>query len=304
MKNLLKLILVMSGIAFSGQELPLPKIDDSLEVIQEHVTGILPLDSELLLFSHQKPLFAKGPYKPSGKTRQERFGNLSDWVRQELRKVPTTTTIVGAYKLPKGLLLVDGRNLLTYVLKDDFQINASGSIIWDRILPYRDSIGEAPVFEIANLRKKYLKQMSEAEHKVRSMAFKEKSNSYYHFFALTGAFSAPLIEMRCSKEKPINCELWRQCSIPSLVGKPNYLRGLAFNPKTKMIAVGNIEDNSISYFNVGSCNGKQVVKTSKLNKKFKLISSLFMDESSRLWIGTEARDDYLNASIYLIDEFN
>lgn len=298
---------LLFGIAtnsMAAAELNLPEIDKSMEAIQEHITGILPFDSQLFLFSNQTPIFIKGSYSSTSKTRDGRFGAMSTWSRQEVRKVPLTTTFVGGIKLPKGFLFVDGRNLLTYYLDQDYQVNSSGSVIWDRIRPNKDSVGEAPKYETEQLRKKYIKEMSEADNKVRSLAFKDKTKEYYNFYVLTGSNHSPLAEMKCLAEKPINCEISRQCQIPLKAGKPNYLRGLAYDTKREMLAIGNLEDNSISYFKIGKCNGKQIVTSRKLNKKFKLVSSLYFDEQSTLWVGTEARDDYLNASVYQFEKWN
>lgn len=299
MQILLFVILSFSTLAKARNILPMVSESDSLEVIKEFVIGAFPLGSELLLFSKGTNEYAKGPLDLTAPTRTGRFGKMSDWKRFPVAEASPKASFVGAFESPKGLVLIDGAELMTYRLNAEGKVVLQGNIIWDRLLPYRDAIGEAPKVEQKALREHFLKELRNSDQKIKSLALIQKTAQTFDFLALTSSTRVPLVSLSCKIDTPTFCEVLRECKLPKAVPKSKSLRGLGFDVKTGNLVLGDFGAQSIYVFKPGKCDGTQGARRLALDKKYKAISSLFVDSESRLWLGTEKRDDYLNASLFL-----
>ncbi len=299
MKLQLLIFLALGTVARGGDGLPMVVESQSIEVVRESITGIFPTQSELLLFSSKTNEFVKSSLNLNATTRLEKFGKMTDWLRVSLPEASLKTSFVGAFETEKGLMVVDGRDLMVYRLNPEGKVLAQGGIIWDRLLPFKDAIGEAPKVEQRALKDLFLKELRKSELKIKSLAFIQKTSGNFEFLALTGSERVPLVKLSCKIENPTFCEVHRECKMPQSISKSKSLRGLAYDPKTKEIVVGNPSAHFLYVFKEGKCDGGQSHKHIALDEKYKPVSSLFIDSSSRLWIGTETRDDYLNASVYI-----
>lgn len=299
MKLSLLIFMALTPMARGGDILPMVSESQSLEVIREFVTGIFPTQSELLLFSSKTNELAKGPLHIEAGSRLERFGKMSDWRRIPVVDAPRNTTFVGALEAEQGLLLMDGRDLMVYRLSQEGKVLAQSGIIWDRILPFKDAIGEAPKGEQRALRETFIKELRKSELKIQSLAFVRKTSRDFEFFALTASQRVPLVKLSCKVETPTYCEVIRECKLPKSLYQQKSLRGLAYDTQNAEIVLGNPSTQSLFVFKEGKCDGSQRLRSLTLDKKYKPVSSLYVDSKSRLWIGTEKRDDYLNASLYI-----
>jgi hypothetical protein len=303
MKNSFLILMSLAELAKGASSLSLPNESSSLETLKESVSGILPLEGKLLVFTEKSQFYSEGPWHSSGLTRAERFGSLAAWKRVPVAELGSKGVFVGGVSTKKGLVLIDGGELYSYRLDQDGKVLRKGGIVWDRILPIRDRIGEAPKFEISQLRHNFLKEISNASDKFRSVAFVKEDDKDYSFYALTGSSHVPLVKFICSIENPAYCEVTRECKIPKIAGSSLDLHGLAYDQKNDQLVVGNSSKNMLFIFKPGDCGGGQSASSIKLDLKFKPISSLNIDSNSNLWLGTKKRDDYLNASVYLFEKW-
>ncbi len=299
MKLHLLLFLALSSIAQGGDVLPMVVEGQSLEVVREFVTGVFPSSSELLTFSAKTNEFVRGPLNLDAASRLEKFGKTPEWRRISVAEASPKTTFVGAFEAEKGLILIDGRDLMVYRLNSDGKVLAQSGIIWDRLLPFKDAIGEAPKVEQRALKDSFLKDLRKMDLKIKSLAFVQKTSRDFEFLALTASERVPLVKLSCKVETPTFCEVHRECKLPRALSHYKGLRGLAYDTKTSDIVLGNPSIQTLYIFKQGKCDGGQNYKMLTLDEKYKSVSSLFIDSNSRLWIGTEKRDDYLNASVFI-----
>ncbi|MEI8025528.1 MAG: hypothetical protein WCI18_04185 [Pseudomonadota bacterium] len=304
MKLHLLILLAFGTLARGGDLLPMVTASQSLEVVRESITGIFPTKSELLLFSAKTNEFVKSPLNLNGTNRLEKFGKMTDFRRITVADASPKSNFVGAFETEKGLILIDGRDLMVYRLNPEGKVLAQSGLIWDRLLPFKDAIGEAPKVEQRALKDSFLKELRNSELKIKSLAFIQKNSRDLEFFALTASERVPLVKLSCKVESPTYCEVHRECKIPKSISHNKSLRGLAYDAKTSEIVLGNSSTHSLYVFKEGKCDGSQSYKNIALDEKYKPVSSLFIDSSSRLWIGTETRDDYLNASVFIHNKWN
>lgn len=303
MKFRFTILLILTEFAMAESILQLPGESNSLETLKESVSGILPLDGKLLVFTADSQFYSEGPWMPSGATRVEKFGNLSAWKRVPVNEVSPKGNLIGGWVTNKGLVFFDGGELYALRVGEDGKVIRKEGIIWDRILPPRDRIGEAPKFEINQLRTNFVKEISRASDKLRSVAFIKAEDKDYVFFALTGSSTAPLVKLVCSVENPTFCQITRECKIPKLFGSFRDLNGLAYASKTDHLVIGNSAQNRLFIFKPGACTGSQSISSIKIDSKIKSVSSLNIDSNSVLWLGTKKRDDYHNASVYFFEKW-
>lgn len=304
MKLHLLIFLAFGTLSRAGDMLPMVVESQSIEVVRESITGIFPTQSELLLFSSKTNEFVKGPLHLNATNRLQKFGKMTEWRRISVAEASPKTYFVGAFEAEKGLILIDGRDLMVYRLNSEGKVLAQSGIIWDRLLPFKDAIGEAPKMEQRALKEAFLKDLRKSELKIKSLAFTQKTSREWEFLALTASERVPLVKLSCKAENPTYCEVHRECKIPKSISHNKSLRGLAYDAKTSEVVLGNPSTHSLYVFKEGKCDGNQSYKNIGLDEKYKPVSSLFIDSSSRLWLGTEKRDDYLNASVFLHNKWH
>ncbi len=306
--------LLICGIAGDGllgkeqtkgtKTLNFPDSDSSIITLEPSIAGMTRFKDRLFLFVSSKSLFITTPFNKEGKTREERFGKLTDSARK---------TFKGNFQGHAGVamsdrvLVLDGVNLALGELDGVSAAElAWRSFPWDVIKPPRDRGGEGTTPEIREFRRKFRLHLELVEQPrflgitpLPADWHQEPEDNKSHFIVTTKAKEAFLGIMSCTKSDISSCALTRGCYVEGgRTVTPESIAGVAISPKRKLIFVGDRIQNQLRSFRFHSCFHITEEKTITLPPQILGLSNIFIDEDDQLWVTTERPDNYNNSSVF------
>lgn len=299
-KKILVLLFVFSGSS-KAFELQKPEKKHSLETLVQDMSALIVKDNKLIYLGNSSPVIM------TSKVTSNKLGHLeidekSASQRYLLDDLDKNNDWGGLAELGNDFLLVDGFNLKSIILNEKFVKTRSSAIRWNKILPPKDRLGEAPAFEVSKMRYQFELEAKTAPGKrIRGIALKSDEQTFADFFAMTSLKSYPLVIMRCYKSADGDCEIIRNCRSEKLKELSHAHRaGMAFDSKNSRLYFANTLDNSILEATFSSCLNVAVSGKMFLPKKMKSLSSLYIQDEN-LVIGFTEKDDYYNSSIFVFN---
>ena len=199
-------------------------------------------------------------------------------------------------------LILNGTDNEVYFYSPDNILISRHSIPYDLIRPPRDRGGEAPEWEISDLRRKFKKNFSLSESykftgitKVPKKWIKSARNLY---FVASRINDFPILILSCSPDNPSQCSFFRACVVEGASFKNALISGIATVPDARLILLGREDRHGIEIFRYNSCMHITKKNSLGLPSQLKKISNLAVDKTMRLWVSTLQADDYFNASIF------
>lgn len=198
-----------------------------------------------------------------------------------------------------GYLLLDGFKARMLRLDASFKLLSIAPIGWKDVLPPKDRLGEAPMFEVKRLREKFnLEMMAAPGRRIKSMTLLSNKKGVYEILALTSTKNFPVVEIRCLGEKEFRCSITRAC-------RSGLIKGVDFNHRAGLTK--RTHDSSLYFVDsrkkvvygglYKGCLDISFQDTYGLPDRLPKISSAFVGPKF-LWLGTESKDNYFNSSIF------
>ena len=286
---------------------PLPEA--SLETAIKEISGIAVIDDKIALLPEGKALILSVNWSPSGKTRETAFGPIEAQTRRTLIATLGGTDLVGADYINRQTgsrwLALDGTEVsVREISTPEFNEVSKRSVAWDLIKPPSDRGGEPTRVETVELRARFKKSwLKTPGRKIAGWARRkgnEKHEGIASYLLATKIPGFPVIEMRCGQgEEPSSCLMTRACFVDGAGDlHSSAITGIGFSAKSKRVFIGDSKGRKVHVFRFESCFHIVKVGELALPEKLKKLSNVFVDQADRLWLTTEAPDDYLNASVY------
>ena len=213
--------------------------------------------------------------------------------------------LISMYKKDHYLIL-NGADNEIYFYSPDNRLISRHSIPYDLIRPARDRGGEAPEWEISDLRVKFKRNfMQRGYDKFTGFVSVPKawmSSSKDLYFVSSRIKGFPILILACNQVNPSQCSIHRSCMVEGGHFKDAIFTGIATVPSAKLILMGRKDTHSIDVFRYQSC--MHIIKTDTLilPKQLKEISNIGVDSDRNLWVSTLMPDDYLNSSLFSWEE--
>lgn len=220
----------------------------------------------------------------------------------------------------RSLLILDSYRWVMYAYDlDSLKLRSKGSIVIDRVSPAVDRGGEAPSWEVRDTRgkvekifrelrrQKVIRKIYGISHLPPDWAIAEnpgQSEREYKYF-LIGIQSQqfPLGILSCDLEQLSRCRLDRVCELEGTPLKTE-LAGLAIHKDSRSVFIGQSEQHQIKRYRWNSCLDVIPDGSVAIDRKWKKLSSLHIDEDNHLWLTASKIDDYFNSNITRIREEN
>lgn len=298
---------VYDAFSNSPKTLSNPQKFQSLVALERIPSGIVVGGGSVFIFFEQNSVFSMTPFKGlvGKKTREERFGQITDSKRIKLPSILKGSTLVGGVVHNNLLLMLDGVNFRSVVYEyKSGQINSVRSIPWDLIKPARDRGGEPTTPEISKLRKKFYRNVMKTLG-LKFSGISKAPESWFpgkrlYFLLASRVPEFPLVAMSCLKDNPSVCQMDRSCFLEGAKGLlPKGISGIAVRKKTREVFIGDRLNHKILKFRFKSCFHVQKTGELILPAKIKELSTITIDEKDRLWVVTQKPDDYFNASVFV-----
>lgn len=281
--------------------LDFPAKKNSIETLHYAIDGISFFNGKLLLTPYRKNFLIQTPFDEKGDSRLHRFGKLTDSKRFEVQPPHKKKHYLVSSLMFEGKVIgLDGRDLSIIEFDKNLRFSSYRTIPVDTIKPARDRGGEAPQYEINDLRRSFMKAFKAApSQKLLGMTPVPSSKGKGRFLVLSKIKGFPIIKMKCSKINVSQCYFERACSIRGMRDlSSSELVGISSNIKRKEIYIADQSKHRILVYKYRSCLDIVKVRDILLPKKIKKIGGVFVDSSERLWVSSLLQDDYLNASVY------
>ncbi len=280
-------------------------------VIDPGVYGIFVNDKTVYTFAGESSQYVKSLYKPEAKEKDLGFGSLhnpyDDAERISIDPKDKPRRLRSALLLPQRTAFLD-------VMNRQFAVYHEGRKVWlqptelilDLIKPPRDSKGEATRSELAALRAKFTKELSREMGNpdlISGVAkipksWKDTDGSQYIVW-LRGT-SSPLLTLKCDKEEFRSCVAQRACFLKRK-NTHDYAKitSIAYDEKRDALYLFKAEDSLVLRLKGSSCLSQELETAFRLPKSLSKAQSLFIDNSSRLWIGLKEAEGETSASLFV-----
>lgn len=199
-------------------------------------------------------------------------------------------------------LIFNGSENEVYFYSPQNQLISKHTIPYDLIRPARDRGGEAPDWEIADLRSQFKKNFSQRGlDKFTGIAPVPKkwlNSAKDLYFVASRIRDFPILMLACNPDNPSQCSFHRACVVEGARFNNALIAGIATIEKSRLLLLGREDSHAIDVFRFHSCMHITKITTLGLSKKLKKLSNIFVDDKQRLWLSTLQADDYFNASIF------
>ena len=281
--------------------LRLPDKNDSLMLIRENVNSVswnnqaivfIPTGhSQIIRRDTEQPVDDLKPFSHTKKINIDGLNLKSSWLIQAEEK---------------GYLLLDATLLNIRYYSWQNQLISDKSLWYDRILPAADRGGEAPQSEINQFRSRFKKNLRRTEGPkivgitpMPSSWHKETRNIYFMVSKIPDFL---FLLLSCEKNDPGSCSVYRGCFQSGFKGAGDDVSGIAVDPKSRTLLIGQPIKHQIAFFAFRSCARVQFLRHAGLPGRIKNMSDILVDPKGRLFISTRKKDDYYNASLFRWDE--
>lgn len=286
-----------------NKSLPFPDYDHSLTTLEPSISGLIRLPDSLVLFVTDKNMYIVTPFKKDAKSRDERFGKLTDSTRKNFSG--SFRGLAGTFQDGR-LLMLDGMNLAMGELEmKSFTEIAWRSLPWDMIKPAKDRGGEASTPETNEFRAQFKKQIQNVEQP-RIVGFSPLPSSWHkeagtktNYIVATKTKKALLGIISCSSQDASSCYFARGCNVEGAGGiTPESIAGIAVSQKRGLLFMGDRKQNKLIAFKFHSCF--HITREFEINLPAKImnLSNILIDDEDQLWMTTERPDNYNNASLF------
>lgn len=300
--------------ALASQELPLPPPERSLETVSRGLAAAAVKGGRFVALGdggQAARVAIDGKFDPSGKTREQIFGKLTDQVRREIfgdkdanGSAPPSFAWRAVDLESVRPLYLDGESLTIH--EADPKTLASvmrRSIPWDLAKPPRDRGGEPTTPETNELRDKFKRAFrSTLGLKAAGMAPIPEAwgtSGKRQYLVALRVKGFPLALMECDKEEASSCMLTRHCRVEGAKElAPASISGIAVRPSDRLVLIGDAARHRLVAFKFHSCFSVTRTRELLLPGKLKDLSNVSIDQEGRLWMTTRRPDDYQNASLF------
>lgn len=176
------------------------------------------------------------------------------------------------------------------------------SIPYDLIRPPSDRGGEAPEWEISDLRHKFKRNFTQQGYDkftgMTPVPKKWMKASKDLYFVSSRIKDFPILILACNPVNPSQCSFFRACMVEGVNLNGALIAGITTLVNSRLILLGRKDTHGIDIFRYHSC--LHITKRSSLGlpKQLKDLSNIVVDKKMRLWVSTLRPDDYFNASIF------
>lgn len=283
--------------------LPMPSRDESIETLEPNIQGMTRKGDRLILLPKDRPLLIQNPYHADGKTRDARFGALTQMKRFDLPKEILKIDPIGAAILGKTILVFDRDQLSLVSLTANFEFIAQRSLPWDTVRPPADRKGEPTAIEVSRMQAKFKAAFVHSHQKIAGMAevptnWLPGASGFHRFLLATEMRDFPIVTMECREDAPSECALRRACFV-SGGGPITDVRGIAVDVKRRLIVLGDAANHRLLVYNFSSCFNISYERQLVLPARIKALGGVYIDEDEQLWVSSPESDDYNNASVYV-----
>lgn len=310
-RNKILLIILIGSCNLSQaqttRELPIPDEVNSAMTIQRSFVGILAEDDHLFLFPEKQQFMVKMPFNPSAKTREEKFGKLTDHLRIPIEGAKYPGDWRGGFRNEKKFIAWDASILQLLVLRlDDFKSIESMTIPSDTIKPAADAQGEPTTNEIqktqSEFRKATKKVFGTRYTGITEIPAVWEKNGGRKFLITSKIPGFPLILMSCDKNDDATCLVKRRCFLEKgPKSSPGDITGVGVFESSREVLIGNRTLNRIEVYQYRSCFDVVWKRTLELPKRLSKLTNLHIDKGGRLWVSTQYPDSYSDANLYYWD---
>ena len=272
--------------------------------INRGLSGAFIRDGEAFLFSGALPNMVRLPLDFEGKTREEKFGLLTDQKRIPLLDAKYPGTWRGAFMIGDRMVAWDASMLQILVMNEkNYKTILSATVPTDLIRPAADRGGEPTTLEIKIERGKF----RSISRKIFGMKYTGiaavppswEKGSGANYVVTSKVPGYPLLVMNCRTEDPGSCMMTRHCfmeSGPKI--SPEAVVGVAVMAESKEILIGNSNLNEIDVYKFNSCFDVVWQRKIKLPARLPKISNLTIDAEQRLWVVTPIPDSFTDSNIF------
>ncbi|MFK7825666.1 MAG: hypothetical protein AB8G05_16055 [Oligoflexales bacterium] len=288
--------------AESRKNIPAPTKKDSYEgmlrkirsfSIDGHFLRYIGGESKFLITSNlQKP---KNEVKPFSASKKTPIDDL---------KISKMNLISMFHK--NHYLILNGNDNEVYFFSPKNTLISRHSIPYDLVRPPRDRGGEAPEWEISDLRRRFKKNFSLSGRdkftgitKVPKQWMNSPKNLYFVASRIKGF---PILVLGCNPDNPSQCSFYRACVVEGAKFEKALISGVTTVPSARLILLGRKDKHSVEVFRYNSCMHITKKSSFGVSRQLKEISNIFVDNNRKLWISTLQADDYFNASIFSWEE--
>jgi hypothetical protein len=295
------------------RELPFPEEGASVETVERNVSGVARAVDSVFIFPKNPALLLRASFAVDGKDREARFGKLEAQERLAVSGVDGASWR-GLDRVEGRFVLFDGGRLSVVELDEkSFKTIVERSIPWDLIRPPADRGGEATRSEIAEAQAAFKRRLLAAPPpKLAGIArvpdswkiakSKGMGNVY---LAATRIEGFPLLQLECRSDEASQCLIARFCKLGTPLGiPPEGVAGIGLDEKRRLVVFGDTTQHGFVAYEWRSCYHLPRAKAAwRLPGKVKSLAGFSIDADGRLWVASDAADDYLNASVYLWDRW-
>jgi hypothetical protein len=289
---------LLTTFIVEAKQLPKPIKSDTFETLNHHVAALAIGEKRITYLPPDGANAYDLGYKKTSKGLT--FSGLLESRRSNLDpKKYKEASWSGAESVEGSTILIDGFRLGIVVLDKDLKFKRKSDVVYDLVKPAADRLGEAPEFEVQNLRKKFDLEMKTAPgNRLRGLALKSIGKEKVEFFLGMSLKSFPLGILECTKNKIHQCRISRICNFDGFRSiPPRSRRGVAYDRKNKKLYMLNETKNAVVVAKFNQCNDIRIIETLKFHSKMKPTKSIAFGVG-RLWVGLQTRDDYYNTSVF------
>jgi hypothetical protein len=278
----------------------------AVPTVLKAVHGLSVLKNRLFFFGYGQEDYVESTILPEGKTREGRFGRYGDNKRIANPKTKYPGEWRGILKEDEKHRILWDASMLQIVrisLKDN-SVAEEATVPVDLLSPPEDRIGKATQYETKIARKKfkaaYKKLFGPRYTGLVPLPKKwERASEKDRYLIATKIESFPLIVLACDAKDPMNCMMERFCSLDDhfSVDAPD-VRGVAADPESKTLVVGDSKTNILHFFKWSSCMKIDYRYSLKLPKLVQTMTSVHIDESKRLWVTTGKWEYKYDSNVY------
>ncbi|MCB9228842.1 MAG: hypothetical protein H6618_04450 [Deltaproteobacteria bacterium] len=279
--------------------LSLPGKDDSLMLVRESVNS-MSLSGDRLFFV---------PVQNSLVVERNLVRNASDQNPFEFSKVHELAGLKQGSDwliqvISDGFLLLNSRTLEMHYYSSDFILVSRRTLWYDKIRPPADMRGEAPESEVQSFRKRFVRGFNQLKRGSRFSGISpvplawESAESGQLYFLLTRIPEFPITLLKCQKEDPAQCFVYRGCFVSGFSAVSENLSGIVANASERELLVGLSDKNGLAKLKYNSCYHIVYDSMMRLPERIRDISDIDIDRQNHLFISTRRKDDYFNASLF------
>ena len=204
-----------------------------------------------------------------------------------------------------GFIVLDHSELIVHYFSKKFAWVSSHSLVYDKIRPPEDRLGEATHKEIADLRSQFIAKVRKlsSQSKIAGIAILpatwQTSDTFHSYFLSSHIEDFPLLIMQCQKELPSRCNLTRACFLSGSRPPAAAITGIGVEEDSRRVLFGNKVTNEIWLYDYQSCYRVLAKHKLKIPPRLYTLTDVKVSDDGALWISTSQIDDYMNANLYL-----